>query len=196
MARFEIVGGQKLSGKIKIAGNKNSVLPIMSACLLTEEVCFLENVPNISDVFIMAKLLEICGASVSGIGTSKLVIDCQKINQMSFPVVLTEKLRASVLLLGPMLVRTGKIEMGYPGGDIIGRRPLDAHVQVLKSFGAKIEEKNDQFLAQASKLYGSEIFLHEASVTATENAIMAASLAEGQTIVKRGPSEPLFSDLC
>ena len=196
MARLEITGGAKLSGKIKVAGNKNSVLPIMAACLLTEDTCVLENVPNISDVAIMAKLLEICGAKVSGIGTPKLTINCQTVKAVDFPPLLTEKLRASVLLLGPLLSRVGRIKMGYPGGDIIGRRPLDSHIQAIEAFGAKIEEKNDYFMANVAKLNGAQIFLQEASVTATENAVITASMAHGETVIKRAASEPHVVDLC
>ena len=196
MAKLEITGGAKLSGKLKVAGNKNSVLPIMAACLLTEDTCVLENVPNISDVAIMAKLLEICGAKVSGIGTPKLTINCQTVKAVDFPPLLTEKLRASALLLGPLLSRVGRIKMGYPGGDIIGRRPLDSHIQAIEAFGARIEEKNDYFMANVAKLNGAQIFLQEASVTATENAIITASLAHGETVIKRAASEPHVVDLC
>src|SRR3989344_1904269 len=174
MARFEITGANKLSGDINVAGNKNSVLPMMAACLLTEETCVLENVPHISDVDVMAKLLEIAGATVSKKAGNKLAITCQNIKNSEFPSHLTEKLRASVLLLTPLLLRLGKIKMGYPCGDIIGRRSLDSHIQVLKSLGAKVEEENDLITAQASSLKATDIFLQEASVTATENAILAA----------------------
>src|SRR3989344_1821996 len=185
MAKLAIIGGAKLTGKIKVAGNKNSVLPIIAACLLTEDTCILENVPNISDVAIMAKLLEICGAKVSGVGTPKLTINCQTVKTADFPPLLTEKLRASVLLLGPLLSRVGKIKMGYPGGDIIGRRPLDSHIQAIEALGAIVD-----------KLNGAEIFLQEASVTATENAVITASLAHGETVIKRAASEPHVVDLC
>lgn len=195
MARFEITGGYKLSGKIKVAGNKNSVLPIMAAALLTEETSTIENVPNISDVVAMAELLELAGVKVSQSG-SKLTIIAKNIKEIDFPSALTEKLRASVLLLGPLLARIGRVKMGYPGGDIIGRRPLDSHIQVLGALGARIDEENDYFIARSSKLSGTQIFLEEASVTATENAIIAATLAEGQTILKRAASEPHVVDLC
>jgi len=193
--RLVVTGGNKLSGEIKVAGNKNSVLPIMAACLLTQDSCFLENVPDISDVTIMAKLLEGCGAKVSGVGSSKLTINCKSVKSVTFPANLTGKLRASVLLLGPMLARVGEVKMGYPGGDIIGRRPLNTHIQVLEALGAKIQDKNDSFIVQASHLKGTEIFLEEASVTATENALMAASIATGQTVIKRAASEPHVVDL-
>ncbi|MBI3282474.1 UDP-N-acetylglucosamine 1-carboxyvinyltransferase [Candidatus Curtissbacteria bacterium] len=195
MARFEITGGQRLSGKIKIAGNKNAVLPIMAACLLTKGTCTLENVPNISDVEVMAQLLELCGAKIKKRG-STFSVRCGKIKYATFPTGLTEKLRASVLLLGPMLARVGKLTLGYPGGDVIGRRPLETHIQALGALGAKIVEENGYYSARADKIHGADIFLQEASVTATENAIMAAVGAEGRTTIKRAASEPHVVDLC
>ncbi|OGD92117.1 UDP-N-acetylglucosamine 1-carboxyvinyltransferase [Candidatus Curtissbacteria bacterium RIFCSPHIGHO2_12_FULL_41_13] len=194
--RFEIKGGRRLSGEIKVAGNKNSILPIMAACLLTGQPCILENVPKISDVSVLADLLEKCGAKVKGIGSSKLTIDCKNIKSATFPSTLTEKLRASVLLLGPMLARAGSIKMGYPGGDVIGRRPLTTHIQALTSLGATIKEDDDFFQAKTQHLKGTEVFLQEASVTATENVLMAASLIDDQTVIKRAASEPHVVDLC
>ena len=194
--RFDIKGGRRLSGEIKVAGNKNSILPIMAACLLTGQPCILENVPKISDVSVLADLLEKCGAKVKGIGSSKLTIDCKNIKSATFPSTLTEKLRASVLLLGPMLARAGSIKMGYPGGDVIGRRPLTTHIQALTSLGATIKEDDDFFQAKTQHLKGTEVFLQEASVTATENVLMAASLIDDQTVIKRAASEPHVVDLC
>lgn len=196
MARFEITGGSKLNGKIKVAGNKNSVLPIMAASLLTQDTCTIENVPNISDVGVMIQLLENAGAKVSGVGSEKLIISASIIKEAEFPQELTEKLRASVLLLGPMLSRLGKVKMGYPGGDVIGRRPLETHIQALETLGVTIEREDDYYIARGSKFTGREIFLQEASVTATENAVMAAVVAEGQTVIKRAASEPHVVDLC
>jgi len=195
MAKLEITGGVKLSGKIKVAGNKNSVLPAMAASLLTDEPCILENVPNISDVTALSQLLEHAGVKITRSG-SKLTILAKNLKETEFPATLTEKLRASVLLLSPLLARVGHVKMGYPGGDIIGRRPLDAHVQVLTALGVKITQENDYFIARAAKLSGAQIFLEEASVTATENAIIAATLADGQTVIKRAASEPHVVDLC
>lgn len=196
MAKFEITGGTKLSGKIKVAGNKNSVLPIMAACLLTDDICTIENVPNISDVVVMSKILELCGARVERVNETTLTICAKEVKSAEIPDVLTEKLRASVLLLGPIASRELKLKMGYPGGDVIGRRPLDTHFQVLGALGAKITKENDSFLLQSGKLKGTEIFLKEASVTATENAIIAASKAVGVTKIKRAASEPHVVDLC
>ena len=195
MAKLEINGGKKLSGKIKVAGNKNSVLPIMAASLLTKEVSTIENIPEISDVEVMSDLLKLSGARVVKT-KNKITISPKNIKEVEFPRVLTAKLRASVVLLGAILSRIGKIKMGYPGGDIIGRRSLDAHLQVLRSLGAKVDVENDQIIASVAKFKGAEIFLQEASVTATENALIAASLAEGKTIIKRAATEPHIVDLC
>jgi len=196
MASFEIIGNRKLEGEIKIGGNKNSVLPIMAACLLTNETCNIENVPSISDVAVMAKLLSLCGVKITGVGNSKLTISPKNVKFEKFPSNLTEKLRASILLAGPMLTRFGEVKLGYPGGDVIGRRPLGSHIQALEALGAKIKLEDDYLVAKTSKLRGAEIFLQEASVTATENAIMASVLAEGETVIKRAASEPHVVDLC
>lgn len=195
MARFEITGGTKLSGKIKVAGNKNSVLPIMAACLLTEDTCILENVPNISDVEVMSDLIVLCGAKIDRSGAT-LKISSKKIKSVEFPRDLTEKLRASILLLASVLTRTGFVKMGYPGGDVIGRRPLETHVQVFEALGATLELENDFYIARAKNLKAATIFLQEASVTATENALLASVLADGETVIKRAASEPHVIDLC
>lgn len=196
MAKLYITGGKKLFGKIKVAGNKNSVLPIMAASMLTKDICEIENIPKISDVKIMAQLMELAGVKIKGLGTNKLIIDASNLKQAEFPTDLTTKLRASVVLLSPMLARVGKIKMGYPGGDIIGRRTLESHIQVLQSLGTKISEEGGQIIAQCSKLAGAEIFLQEASVTATENALIAASASVGTTTIKRAATEPHIVDLC
>ena len=195
MAKLEITGGKKLYGRIRVAGNKNSVLPIMAACLLTEETCTIDNVPAISDVSVMIKLLLKCGAKIQK-KDKQLKISAKNFKNRVFPRELTEKLRASILLLGPLLAKGVEIKMGYPGGDVIGRRPLDVHIQIAKALGAKIRQEDDFLVASCSKLKGAEIFLEEASVTATENAVMAASLAKGETIIKRAACEPHVVDLC
>lgn len=195
MAQFEISGPAKLSGKINVAGNKNSVLPIMAASLLARKPSTLANVPEIADVAVMTKLLEIAGAKVIKNG-SNIKINADNLTYSQFPANLTSQLRASILLLAPILTRLGKIEMGYPGGDVIGRRPLDAHIQVLTSLGAKFKEENGLIHATAQNLKGTQIFLQEASVTATENALIAASVAEGETTIKRAATEPHVVDLC
>ena len=195
MAKLEITGGKKLYGKIKIAGNKNAVLPIMAACLLTDEVCIIDNVPEISDVLVMTQLLSRCGVKIQKT-QKKLKISAKNFKNKVLPKELTEKLRASILLLGPLLTKGAEVKMGYPGGDIIGRRSLDVHIQVVKALGAKILEEEDFLTAKVNKLKGADIFLEEASVTASENAIMAAVLAEGETVIRRAASEPHVVDLC
>ena len=196
MAKLEITGGKKLYGQIRVAGNKNSVLPIMAACLLTEETCIIDNVPAISDVSVMSKLLLKCGVRIHKTADRKLKISAKNFKNRVLPKELTEKLRASILLLGPLLAKNTDIKMGYPGGDVIGRRPLDVHIQIARALGAKIRHEDDFLVASAPKLKGAEIFLGEASVTATENAVMAASLAKGETIIKRAACEPHVIDLC
>lgn len=196
MTQFEIVGNKKLGGRIKVAGNKNSVLPIMAACLLTKDECTLENVPLISDVGVMAQILKLFNVEVTGVGSDTLKIQAKDIKNATIPRDLTEKLRASVLLLGPLLAIFGKVKMAYPGGDVIGRRPLDAHFQCIKALGGTIRQENDYLEITAKNLKSTEIFLEEASVTATENAIMIATTLGGKTSIKRAASEPHVQDLC
>ena len=149
MAKLEITGGKKLYGRIKIAGNKNSVLPIMAACLLTDETCTIDNVPEISDVLVMTQPLAKCGVKIQKT-QKKLKISAKNFKNKVLPRELTEKLRASILLLGPLLAKGVEIKMGYPGGDIIGRRSLDVHIQVAKGLGAKILEEEDFLTAKAT----------------------------------------------
>ncbi|HEY5601383.1 MAG TPA: UDP-N-acetylglucosamine 1-carboxyvinyltransferase [Patescibacteria group bacterium] len=196
MAKLIIEGGKTLNGKITVAGNKNSVLPIMAATLLTDDECVIENVPQILDVEVMSELLTKCGAEINGVGSRTLTICAKNIKKASLDSELTQKLRASSLVLGPMLSRVGQVEIGYPGGDIIGRRPLDTHIQALGELGAKVEKRDHSFFAKASGLAGTDIFLEEASVTATENTLMAAVLAKGTTKIRRAASEPHVVDLC
>lgn len=195
MISYEITGGTKLSGKIKVAGNKNSILPIMAACLLTNETCIIENVPQISDVDVMIELLQMAGVIIEKKENSTLSISAKEVHPVDFPQELTQKLRAAVLLMGPMLARLGKVKMGHPGGDVIGRRPLGTHIQAFIALGAKIKE-GDFYEGSVKEFKGTDIFLEEASVTATENVIMAAVLAGGTTTIRRAASEPHVIDLC
>lgn len=196
MAKYLVKGHAKLSGTIKVAGNKNSVLPIMAASLLAKDPTTLENVPHISDVTALAQLLKLTGVETRFHTKSKVTINPAHVSKVEFPGEITEKLRASIMLVAPMLARVGYIKMGYPGGDIIGRRPLDTHFQVFEALGAKVKQESDFFELSATKLIGADIFLHEASVTATENAIIAACVADGNTTIKRAASEPHVVDLC
>lgn len=188
--RYQIQGGQPLKGKIKVAGNKNAVLPMMAASLLTQEECVLENVPQIKDVEVMAKILEKLGAKVTGIGTSRLKISSKKVSQFNLEPNLVQQLRASILFLGPLLARFQKAKMVHPGGCIVGRRAIGTHFDILRKFGAEIMVGNEDYEAEAKKLHPADIFLDEASVTATENALMLAASQPGVTIIRNAACEP------
>jgi len=196
MAKFEIEGGIPLRGKIKVAGNKNSVLPCLAACILTDETCVLENVPQISDVLVLAKIMKKLGAKIEGLGTSRLTINCKNLHSFELDPNLVSQLRASILLCGPLLERFGKVSFRHPGGDVIGRRSIQTHILALSALGAKFKRKLDDFFGEAKQLNGQRVFLDEASVTATENAVMAAVLAKGKTIIKNAASEPHVAELC
>jgi len=190
MAKYQITGGIPLKGKIKTAGNKNAVLPCMVAAVLTEETVILENVPRIRDVAVMAEILSNYGVKISGLETDKLTIDASQIYPAKPDKNLVEKLRASVLLLGPLLARIGEVALYHPGGDVIGKRSIDTHLWALEKLGAKFENKNELYCGKSSGLKGTEVFLDEASVTATENILLAAASAEGVTIIKNAACEP------
>lgn len=193
--KFEITGGAKLAGKIKVAGNKNAVLPAMAAALLTGEKITLLNVPIIGDVEVMGQLLTQIGVEITGIGTSKLEIQAKNIREINLDPVSVSKLRAAILLSGTLLVRTGKFSMRHPGGDIIGRRGVDTHLEALETLGAKIIKDSDNYSGSIGKFKANKIFLTEASVTATENTLMVAALKPGKTVIKNAASEPHVADL-
>lgn len=196
MTQFIIEGGRPLIGTIKAGANKNGILPIMAAALLTDEECILENVPNISDVAVMARIIEAVGGSVQGLGTPTLRMNATHVNKSQLPDELVAQLRGAVLFLGPMLKKVGKVIMRHPGGDIIGRRSIDVHLDALSQIGAKVKVENGRYELSAAQLIGQTIFLAESSVTATENLIMAAVLAQGTTVIKHAASEPHVADLC
>lgn len=195
MARFIIEGGKKLSGKVKISGNKNSVLPLMAATLLTDEDCVLENVPLIGDVLVMGEILKDLGAKVDGLGTSRLLINTRGVKKYKLKPELVQKLRASILLLGPLLARFGKAEMRHPGGCVVGRRAVGTHFDALAALGAKTITSEENYESEVKNPHSAYIFLDEASVTATENAMMMASLIPGKTIIDDAACEPHIEDL-
>jgi UDP-N-acetylglucosamine 1-carboxyvinyltransferase len=196
MAKFEIEGGVPLKGKIRVAGNKNAVLPCMAACVLTDETCVLENVPQILDVVVLGKIMQKLGAKIEGLGTSILTLNCKDIHSFELDPDLVSQLRASILLCGTLLWRSGKVSFRHPGGDVIGRRSIETHISALTSLGAKFRRKVDDYFGEVKRLRGKQVFLDEASVTATENVILAAVLAPGKTIIKNAASEPHVLDLC
>ncbi|MBI4039566.1 UDP-N-acetylglucosamine 1-carboxyvinyltransferase [Candidatus Daviesbacteria bacterium] len=196
MAKFEITGGRPLIGQINAGANKNGILPVMAASLLTDEDCILENVPDIGDVKVLGQILRELGAVVEKQGEDTLKINTSKVTKHQLSSELVAQLRGSVLLLGPLVKRLGKVKMRHPGGDIIGRRSIDVHLDALSQLGVSVKVDDNSYELSAGKLTGVPVFLVESSVTATENVIMAAVLAEGTTVIKHAASEPHVADLC
>ncbi len=194
MYEYEIEGGFPIKGKIKASGNKNAALPCIAAAILTDEEVELKNIPDIEDVRVMLKILENLGCYIQKLSSNHLKLKMGNIKN-EVPEDLAASVRASILFAGPLLARTGKVILPPPGGDVIGRRRLDTHFLALAALGAHIEI-DGQFTISSNKLAGEDIFLDEASVTATENAIMAAVLAEGETVIRNAASEPHVQDLC
>ncbi|PKL07724.1 MAG: UDP-N-acetylglucosamine 1-carboxyvinyltransferase [Spirochaetae bacterium HGW-Spirochaetae-7] len=195
MYQYRIEGGHPLKGRIRASGNKNAALPCIAAALLSEEPVTLRNIPEIEDVLVMLDICRALGAGVERLDRNAWRIDGSGVKGADVPAELAAKVRASILFAGPLLARFGKVTLPPPGGDVIGRRRLDTHFLALEELGARIEV-DGAFLFTANKLKGSDIFLDEASVTATENAVMAASIAEGNTVIGNAASEPHVQDLC
>lgn len=192
-----IEGGRPLSGTVTVAGNKNAALPMLAASLLTDEPVDLENVPDIRDVRTMLALLDNLGVAVEPTGRNRWTLTARTVRHTTPPAELCQEMRASFVLAGPLLARRGLAEMPRPGGDRIGQRPLDTHIRVFEALGATVEVRPDRYRLQApGGLHGADIFLDEMSVMATENAIMAASLAQGTTVLRNAASEPHVQDLC
>lgn len=196
MSKFIINGGKPLSGEVQIYGAKNAVLPLMAATLLTTETVKLENVPNILDVKVMIEILKDLGAKVDRLNDHTVEITAENITKKTLSHDLAGKLRASVLLVGPMLARKGEVVLPFPGGDIIGRRSIETHLEGFKALGAKVSPHNSGYKISAQNLKGAEIYLDERSVTATENIVMVASLARGETKIRFAAEEPHVVDLC
>lgn len=195
MYEYQIEGGFPIKGTITASGNKNAALPCIAACLLTEEEVILRNIPEIEDTGVMLKILQALGAEVEKTEEHVWKIKAEKIEHSDIPAELSKKLRASILFAGPLVARTGKVTTLPPGGDVIGRRRLDTHFLALEELGARITV-DSKIEFTANKLKGADIFLDEASVTATENAVMAAVVAEGMTEITNAASEPHIQDLC
>jgi UDP-N-acetylglucosamine 1-carboxyvinyltransferase len=192
---FVIEGARPLNGRIRAAGNKNGALPILAACLLTNEPVTLTNVPRIRDVETMIELLADLGADVGWTGANDVRVHTANVAKSTPDPSLCSRIRASFLLAGPLLARFGSATMPPPGGDVIGRRRLDPHIHALASLGAEIEFER-QYEMRAPSLRGAHVFLDEASVMATENTIMASVLAEGETVLGNAACEPHVQDLC
>ena len=184
-----------LEGTVKIDGAKNAALPIIAASLLGTEPIVLEDVPNLVDVKIILKVLESLGAKVEFLSENRVSIDSSKINSFETDRSLMEKMRASFLVMGPLLARFGRADAFLPGGCAIGSRPIDLHLKGFKILGALIEEEPDKISARCEKLYGDTIYLDFPSVGATQNIMMAATLAKGETIIENAAKEPEIVDL-
>jgi UDP-N-acetylglucosamine 1-carboxyvinyltransferase len=196
MEKFVIEGGMPLSGTIIPAGNKNGALPILAACLLTDEEVILRNVPRISDVETMALLLETLGARVQWLGPGEVSIDASSVDRHKVDRELSERIRASFLVAGPLLARFGRAHMPPPGGDVIGRRRLDPHLDAFRALGATVQHGRDIVIeASPLGLTPCDFLMDEPSVMATENALMAAALTRGPTVIRNAASEPHVQDL-
>lgn len=198
MDKFIIRGGQKLQGEVTPSGNKNAALPLLAACLLTEEPVIFHNVPEIRDVQDMRALLESLGVQIDTITNHTWKVQAKQVRPADLDPDLCRRIRASILLAGPMVARSGELLLPPPGGDVIGRRRVDTHILAIKALNAQAEydRASRLFRFQAEHLVGADILLDEASVTATENAIMAAITAKGTTIIRNAASEPHIQELC
>jgi UDP-N-acetylglucosamine 1-carboxyvinyltransferase len=195
MGKFVIEGGRPLSGTVTPSGNKNAALPLLASCFLTARPVVLRNVPDIRDVHNMMQLLADLGVAIERLGKNEVRLQAGDVHKAQLSPALCREIRASILLAGPVLARLGHVELPPPGGDIIGRRRLDTHFSALRALGAEVDV-DDVFHLRAQGLRGADILLDEASVTATENAVMAASLAEGTTCIRNAASEPHVQELC
>src|SRR5213594_1043937 len=191
---FRVSGGRPLKGTIRPAGNKNAALPILAATLLADGPCRIDNVPHIRDVETMLALLAHLGAEVRWLGANTVEVNAAHAEPRELDPALCARIRASILLAGPMLGRFGRVSLPPPGGDVIGRRRIDTHFLSLERLGAAITV-GETYKLDAKALQGADIFLDEPSVTGTENALMAATQANGTTLLRNAASEPHVQDL-
>ena len=195
MDKFIIEGGTPLNGEVIPAGNKNAALPLLAACLLTEEPVTLRNMPRIKDVSVMRHLIESLGAKVEELDATSWRITARDLRPADLDPDLCRRIRASILVAGPMSARVPEFKLPPPGGDVIGRRRLDTHILALKALGSDVKYDRG-FTFRSDGLRGADFLMDEASVTATENAIMAAVTAKGDTIIRNAASEPHVQELC
>jgi UDP-N-acetylglucosamine 1-carboxyvinyltransferase len=196
MSVLRIEGGRALEGRIDVEGNKNAALPLIAACLLTDQTCILENVPRIRDVEVMAALLKGLGADVEGVGTTTVTIRCATVKTDRPDPWLVGRLRGSVLLAGPLLARRGSARLAPPGGDFPARRTISTHLQALVALGARPADEPGHALDAPDGLRGASMYLEEASVTGTETALLAAAAARGETVIRHAATEPHVLELC
>ncbi|MFZ5630235.1 MAG: UDP-N-acetylglucosamine 1-carboxyvinyltransferase [Spirochaetota bacterium] len=197
MSEFHIEGGHKIGGTITAQGNKNEALPVLCAALMNPQGVIIRNVPQIEDIKNLLRIVEAVGANIKPLEDGhSYEITTAEIRMSELPTELVAGLRGSITLLGPLLARAKKVFLPRPGGDKIGRRRVDTHLLALSALGAKVEVFNDGYMLEAEKLKGTAILLDEASVTGTENAVMAAACAEGVTLIENAASEPHVQGLC
>jgi UDP-N-acetylglucosamine 1-carboxyvinyltransferase len=196
MDTFVIEGGRPISGEITVAGNKNAALPMLAAALLTDQPVTLDNVPEIRDVATMCAALEDIGASTA-VASPRITVTARRLTKAGPSPEISRRMRASFVLAGPLLAREGRAELPAPGGDKIGRRPVDTHIRAFRDLGAEVDVRPDGYSLRAPRgLVGRDLFLEEMSVMATENVVMAATLAKGATTIRNAASEPHVQDLC
>ena len=191
-----VEGGARLEGRVQVEGNKNAALPLLAACLLTDEWCELRNMPDIRDAATMAGVLEGLGAEVEGVGTDRVRIRAADVRSEEPDPVGVGRLRGSVLLAAPLLARRGRVQMGEPGGDFAGRRSLDVHLAALRALGVREVEGPGRQLEAPEGLRGASFYLEEASVTGTETALLAAAGADGVSEIRHAACEPHVVELC
>ena len=196
MSTLLIEGGHRLEGSVAVEGNKNAALPLLAACMLTSEECVLTNIPRIGDVEVMAKLLINLGVEVEGLGTTTLRVRSKTLSHHQPDPELVGKLRGSVLLLGPLLARLGRVEIPSPGGDFPARRSISTHIDALLAMGARRVSRNGYGLEADNGLNPSSIYLYEASVTGTETVLLAAAGIAGTTEIRHAATEPHVVELC
>ena len=193
--KFVISGGNRLQGTVRIDGAKNSALSIMAAALLTKDVCILRNVPHLTDVDIMAEVIRKLGINVEWKGDDTLYIDSDNFNNYEAPYELVKMMRASILVMGPLLARLKRAKISLPGGCAIGARPVDYHIKGFEALGAQVEVEKGYIEAKVNKLKGDDIYLDFPSLGATENIMMAACLAEGITTIENAAKDPEVVEL-
>lgn len=196
MEKFTIEGGIPLKGEVTPSGNKNAALPMLAATLLTDEPVVLHNLPNIRDVRDMRQLIARLGVDIEDLGDNSWRITARTVRPADLDPDLCIRIRASILLAGPMTARSGEVHLPPPGGDVIGRRRLDTHILALKALGVEVQYRRSFDFRARKRLRGADILLDEASVTGTENAIMAAVTARGTTTIRNATSEPHVQELC
>jgi UDP-N-acetylglucosamine 1-carboxyvinyltransferase len=195
MKKLIVEGGIPLYGTVQVSGAKNAALPILAACLLSGDTCIVENVPRLDDISTITKLLAHLGARVQRTTDTRLEINCRHLTEFTAEYDLVRKMRASFLVTGPLLARTGKARVSLPGGCAIGNRPVDLHMRGLEALGAKVVYGNGYVEARAERLVGTRIYLDYPSVGATENLMMAACLAKGVTVIENAAEEPELENL-